>query len=84
MPQRRQPEISAEREIILATDPKISGRSNIGSFVFPSGPYGNGVEPIAREVDAVEYVSDDFRNFFCGSALGVFFLHTASDKFFQI
>jgi hypothetical protein len=54
MLQRRQPEISAEREIILATDPKISGRSNIGSFVIPSGPYGNGVKPIAREVDAVE------------------------------
>ena len=71
-------------ENILATDPKISGRSNIGSLVIPGGSYGNGVKPIAREVHAVEYVSDDFRNFFCGSALGVFFLHTASDKLFQI
>ncbi|MBY3070234.1 hypothetical protein [Rhizobium laguerreae] len=71
-------------EFILATDPKISGRSNIGSLVIPGGPYGNGVKPIAREVDAVEQVADDFRNVFCGSALGVFFLHTASHKFFQI
>lgn len=39
---------------ILATDPKISGRSNIGSLMIPVGPYGNGVKPIAREVDAVE------------------------------
>ncbi|CAN7164705.1 hypothetical protein [Rhizobium leguminosarum] len=71
-------------ENILATDPKISGRSNIGSLVIPGGSYGNGVKPIAREVHAVEYVSDDFRNFFCGSAPGAFFLHTASDKLFQI
>jgi hypothetical protein len=52
--------------------------------VIPGGSYGNGVKPIAREVHAVEYVSDDFRNFFCGSALGAFFLHTASHKLFQI
>jgi hypothetical protein len=52
--------------------------------VIPGGSYGNGVKPIARGVHAVEYVSDDFRNFFCGSALGAFFLHTASHKLFQI
>ncbi|MDF0695397.1 hypothetical protein PYR71_02495 [Rhizobium sp. MC63] len=68
---------------IPATDP------NLGSVVYPllaisRGPCGDGLKPIAREVDAVEQISDDFRNFLCGSALGVFFLHAASHKFFQI
>ncbi|WP_164740465.1 hypothetical protein [Rhizobium chutanense] len=66
------------------TDPTISGRSNIASIVISGSSHGNGVRPIVREVDAVEYVADDFGNFLCGSAPGVFFLHAASHKFFQI
>ncbi|MGV4793218.1 hypothetical protein [Rhizobium sp. F40D2] len=69
---------------IPATDPKISGRLNIPLLAIGRGTHRDGVKPIARKVDAIEEVADDFRDFLCGSAFGVFFLHAASHKLFQI
>ncbi|ANL32689.1 hypothetical protein [Rhizobium phaseoli] len=69
---------------IPTTDPKISGRLNIPLIATGRGPSGNGIGPCAREVDTVEQIADDLRDFVCGSAPGVFFLHAASHKLFQI
>jgi hypothetical protein len=57
---------------------------NISSSVARIGPHGNGFRQSAREIDAVEYVANDLGDMLCGRAFGVFFLHAASDKLFQL
>ncbi|MBX4951351.1 hypothetical protein HJA95_17615 [Rhizobium binae] len=76
--------VGLENDGILTTDPKISGRLNIRLLATVRGTHRDGVKPIVREVNVVEQIAYDLRDFLCGSALGVFFLHAASHKFFQI